>query len=508
MTKRTRSADLGNGTYLNPIMFGHYSDPSVLRDGEDYYMMTGESMLYHSQDLVNWDPMYTLYPQTSKYDVHHPWAPDISKHGDTYYYYAFANTEKHLLFVMTTKDIKNGPWTDPIIMGSAGFTEDGDELIDPALVFDLAGKPHLMMSKNCMYPLTDDGLALAGDFVQVADDPPIPDEFDVEGVYTEGPKFCYHGGYYYMMVAAGGTMGPATAHGTYAYRAKDIHGPWELSPYNPISHTASYKETWWSKGHASFIDTPDGEWYIMQHGPLKDYLEQGRMLLLEPIEWTDDGWFRIPEWAKTDEPLPMPKNGKKVTHGYALKADVHNKKLDLAWEMQQNIVPNERFRFTEDGIYMKAEGEDLNTSEPLLYSVGFPAYEAIAEFEVGEGVGAGLTAFTVPHACCGIALKDGFIRIFDQDKPLLSKRFNLREWNSNKIFFKIRYVDHVVSHWYSADGENWTKLNICAYVGVYCPQSGFNVNGKTWLRPGIFAYGGEGEALVKSFEVREIEVKD
>ncbi|MBR2223005.1 MAG: family 43 glycosylhydrolase, partial [Christensenellaceae bacterium] len=187
MTKRTRSADLGNGTYLNPIMFGHYSDPSVLRDGEDYYMMTGESMLYHSQDLVNWEPMYTLYPQTSKYDVHHPWAPDISKHGDTYYYYAFANTEKHLLFVMTTKDIKNGPWTDPIIMGSAGFTEDGDELIDPALVFDLAGTPDLLMSKNCMYPLTVDGLALAGDLVQVADDPPIPDEYDIEGVYTEGP---------------------------------------------------------------------------------------------------------------------------------------------------------------------------------------------------------------------------------------------------------------------------------------------------------------------------------
>ena len=44
----------------------------------------------------------------------------------------------------------------------------------------------------------------------------------------------------------------------------------------------------------------------------------------------------------------------------------------------------------------------------------------------------------------------------------------LREWNSNKIFFKIRYVDHVVSHWYSADGENWTKS---AHMSAYIARS-------------------------------------
>lgn len=501
MEKRTRSADLGNGTYLNPILFGHYSDPSILRDGEDYYLMSCESMLFHSQDLVNWAPLYSLYPQTSKFNVHHSCAPDIAKHGDTYYYFSVGNAQQ--IFVMTTKDIRRGPWTDPVILGRAGTTENGDELIDPALVYDLAGKPHLAMSKNCLYPLADDCLSFIGDFVQIASDPPIPDEFDIEGVYTEGPKFAYRNGYYYMMVAAGGTLGPATAHGTYAYRAKDIHGPWELSPYNPISHTGSSKETWWTKGHASFIDTPDDEWYIVQHGILKDYLEQGRMLIMEPIEWTPDGWFRIPEGARTDAPLPMPKNGKKVVHGYPLRADVHNNTQDCAWEMQRDILPDDQFAFTGEGLRLMSNGEDLNTATPLLYSVGFPAYEVVAEFKVDKGAGAGLTAYAVPHACCGIALKDGFIRVFDQDKPLLSKPFNMRAWNSQKIFFKIRYVDHVVSHWYSADGETWTKLNICAYVGVYCSHAGLEKYGKTWLRPGVFAYGC-GSALVRSFEVREV----
>lgn len=506
MDRRTRSADQGNGTFINPILFGYYSDPSVLRDGEDYYLVTGESLFFHSKDLVNWEPLYSLWEQTTKYDVQHPWAPDIQKHGDTYYYYAFANTEKHLLFVMTTKDIMHGPWTDPVIMGCAGFTPDGDELIDPALVFDLAGKPYLFMSKNCMYPLSDDCLSIIGDYIQVADDPPVPDEYDIEGVYTEGPKFTYRNGYYYLMVAAGGTLGPATAHGTYAYRAKDIHGPWELSPYNPISHTESKNEIWWTKGHASFIDTPDGEWYIMHHAAMKDYLEMGRMLIMEPIEWTEDGWFRIPEGVKTDDALPMPKNGKKVLHGYTLKPDMTQPDKLFAWEAPASVTVPDRFSFKEDGLHIGAEGEDLNTSEPLLYSAGFTAYEAVARVRVSGGAGGGITMYAAPHACCGIALKDGFIRVFDQDKPLLKKRFNLREWNSDEVYLKVRYKDNTVSHWYSADGKDWKKLNICAYVAPYCPHAAVvSTYGLKWIRPGVFSYGEGGEAVVDYFEVFPIE---
>ncbi len=505
MTLRTRCADQGNGTYVNPILFGHYSDPTILRDGEDYYMILGEAVFWHSQDLVNWEPMYSLYDQLKKYDVQHPWAPDLAKHGDTYYYYAFANSKKHLLFVCTTKDIKNGPWSDPVIMGSAGFTEEGDELIDPAMTFDLNGKPYLFMSKNCVYPLSDDGLSYTGDFIQVADDPPVPDTHEIEGIYTEGPKLTYRNGYYYLMVAAGGTIGPATAHGVYAYRAKDIMGPWELSPYNPIVHTESNKETWWTKGHASFIDTPDGEWYILYHGVLKDYLEQGRMLLMEPIEWTEDGWFRVPAWVKTDAPLPMPKHGKKVEHGYPLCPDLTNSGLADQWSTPLSVEITDRFSFKNDGLHMTPQGDELNNSEPLLYSAGYISYEVEAEFKVSEGAGAGLTLFSAPHACCGIALKDGFIRCFDQDKPLLKKRFNLREWNSDTIFLKIKYVGNVASHWYSEDGINWTKLNICAYVAPYCAQAGllstFTEVQKIWLRPGVFSYGDKGEAVVKSFKV-------
>lgn len=54
------SADNGDGTYSNPLFYGDFSDPSMIRVGEDYYL-TGTSMhampglpILHSKDLVNW----------------------------------------------------------------------------------------------------------------------------------------------------------------------------------------------------------------------------------------------------------------------------------------------------------------------------------------------------------------------------------------------------------------------------------------------------------------------
>jgi xylan 1,4-beta-xylosidase len=58
-----RKADLGDGTYLNPIVAGDHADPTVLKDGADYYMTFSSfqsypgAVIWHSQDLVNWTPI-------------------------------------------------------------------------------------------------------------------------------------------------------------------------------------------------------------------------------------------------------------------------------------------------------------------------------------------------------------------------------------------------------------------------------------------------------------------
>src|SRR5262245_33458303 len=60
---RTWTVDNGNGTFTNPIFYDEFSDPDLIRVGEDYYL-TGTTMhampglpVLHSRDLVNWELM-------------------------------------------------------------------------------------------------------------------------------------------------------------------------------------------------------------------------------------------------------------------------------------------------------------------------------------------------------------------------------------------------------------------------------------------------------------------
>lgn len=84
-----RKADLGNGYYLNPIMAGDHPDPSILKDGDDYYMTFSSFdaypglQIWHSRDLVNWQP---VGPARFR-NVGAVWAPDLVKHQNRYYIY-------------------------------------------------------------------------------------------------------------------------------------------------------------------------------------------------------------------------------------------------------------------------------------------------------------------------------------------------------------------------------------------------------------------------------------
>ena len=58
-----RRADLGDGTYVNPVFAGDHPDPAILRDGDDYYLTfssfesTPGLIIWHSRDLLNWKPL-------------------------------------------------------------------------------------------------------------------------------------------------------------------------------------------------------------------------------------------------------------------------------------------------------------------------------------------------------------------------------------------------------------------------------------------------------------------
>ncbi|MBB4733961.1 beta-xylosidase [Xanthomonas arboricola] len=137
-----RKADLGNGTYLNPIVAGDHPDPTILKDGDDYYMTFSSFLsypgivLWHSTDLVNWTP---IGPALRK-QLGTIWALDLCKHDDRYFIYIPANPDDTgwSIFVIWADDIR-GPWSDPIDLQIAGC-------IDPGHVLGEDGKRYLFVN--------------------------------------------------------------------------------------------------------------------------------------------------------------------------------------------------------------------------------------------------------------------------------------------------------------------------------------------------------------------------
>jgi hypothetical protein len=110
-----RKADLGNGTYLNPILSGDHPDPTILKDGDDYYMTFSSFLSYpgviiwHSRDLVNWAPIGSALSKP----IGSVWAMDLIKHNGRYFIYIPATPNgKGTIFVIWADNI-NGPWSDP-----------------------------------------------------------------------------------------------------------------------------------------------------------------------------------------------------------------------------------------------------------------------------------------------------------------------------------------------------------------------------------------------------------
>ena len=125
------------GTFTNPILGGDYPDPSIMREGNDYYMTHSSFdynpglIVWHSTDLVNWEPIsYGL--QTYLGSV---WAPDISKQGDKYCIYFTVHNVGN--FVVTA-DSPYGPWSEPYDL-HVGH-------IDPCIAVGDDGKKWLFLS--------------------------------------------------------------------------------------------------------------------------------------------------------------------------------------------------------------------------------------------------------------------------------------------------------------------------------------------------------------------------
>lgn len=248
--------NVSSGNWPKAILPGDYPDPTILRDGKDFYMTHSPFyyqpgfLIWHSTDLMNWSPVCRALESWQGSAM----APDLVKYGDKYYiYFPAAGTN----YVTMADDIR-GPWSDPVDLKIGG--------IDPGHASDSEGNRYLYLNRGEVVRLSPDGLSTVGEKRKVYDGWQIPKEWETEGewpeMYLESPKIVKHGDYYYLTCAEGGTAGPATSHMVVSARSRNVDGPWENSPYNPVVHTYSAQDHWWSKGHGTLIDDADGQWWL------------------------------------------------------------------------------------------------------------------------------------------------------------------------------------------------------------------------------------------------------
>ncbi|WP_445737867.1 family 43 glycosylhydrolase [Mariniflexile sp.] len=290
----------------NPVLKGFNPDPSLLRVGEDYFMVTSTFQwwpgiaVYHSKDLVNWHFLNYALTRKEQLDLTGIpgnagiYAPQISYHDGTFYLlytifresgWPFPDADNYLV---TTSDIRKG-WSDPVLLHSSG--------IDPSLFHDDDGKTYIVYTQFDYLPREDQGNQQI--YLQ---------EFDLAhkkfigegkiiyiGSISEGPHLLKKDTYYHLITAEGGTR---FDHYMNSSRAKNIWGPFEQSPYNPIITSRDKpKQLLQKAGHGNLIETQTGEWYVSHLAartlPDKRKCPLGRESSIQKIKWTKDGWFQL-----------------------------------------------------------------------------------------------------------------------------------------------------------------------------------------------------------------------
>ncbi|MBT9371132.1 glycoside hydrolase 43 family protein [Rhizobium sp. CSW-27] len=295
-------SDQRDGTYLNPVLNGDYSDVDVVRVGDDYYLTSSSFTnvpglpILHSRDLVNWTiigyALSRLVPE-AHYLVPRRgggvWAPTIRHRNDKFMIY-YADPDFGT-YVVTAID-PTGPWTPPVLVDATKGA------IDPAPLWDEDGQGYLVyaFAKSrsgidniiALKRLNADGTATVGEEIRIIEAGAFPPVETSQGLMpwftVEGPKLYKRGRYYYVFAPAGSVKGGWQG----VFRSEAIEGPYEgrsVMDQGATEINGPHQGAW--------VDTPDGNenWFLH----FQDTDAYGRRVMLQPMIWDDDGWPLIGE---------------------------------------------------------------------------------------------------------------------------------------------------------------------------------------------------------------------
>lgn len=287
----------------NPILPGFHPDPSILRVGEDYYLATSTFEwfpgveIHHSRDLVHWELYARPLTRIDLCGIPYAcgiWAPCLSHDGERFYLVytivrstggPYKDTHNYLV---TAEELR-GEWSEPVYLHSCGF--------DPSLFHDEDGRKWLV---SMAWDYRPDRHHFAGILLQEYDPSQrrlIGEEKNIfRGTSlqkTEGPHLYHHGDWYYLLTAEGGT---GLGHAVTMARARELPGPYEVHPENPVL-TSRYNPSLCLQkaGHADLVETQTGAWYMVHlcTRPLDGCSILGRETAMQSVEWGEDGWLRL-----------------------------------------------------------------------------------------------------------------------------------------------------------------------------------------------------------------------
>ena len=345
----------------------------------------------------------------------------------------------------------------------------------------------LYLAGGLMAELSGDGLSVKTGPRRVLQPWHIPEMWQVECECLEAPKLAFRNGYFYLNVAEGGTSGPPTSHMVLSARSRNIDGPWEWSPFNPIVHTSSKTEAWWSQGHGRLVDAADGSWWMTLHSYQNGLQTLGRQILLLPVVWTADGWYKVPEGTSAGTPI-------RKAHLQAEAAEESasgfpGPKLDLQWQFWKGYDPN-RARVAVGVLTLAAHADGLQTTSPLTRAATDRTYTVEVDVETAPGCEAGLLLFYDNTHCCGLRVNaDAHGRSYPRTNVVSAKRATLRIVNQDQevdFFYKVEDA---------GSAEEWVHLRDTLDVTCYQQNA---LGGFLDLRPALYACG-TGSATFRSW---------
>lgn len=276
--------------YQNPILPGFRPDPSIVRVGEDYYMVNSSFTWFpalpvsHSRDLIHWEPIgHVLTDENAAMlsgleSGHGYWAPDISYHEGRFYVTAtLRRNDDHprpRAQMITSAARPEGPYDPPAIIEENG--------IDPSLFTDDDGRRYMVLNRGArLLPLSADARRAIG--------PARLIWYGDTKRTSEGPHLLKKDGWYYLILAEGGT---GLTHQISVGRSRTLDGPYTACPYDPVMHQFDRDAVIQKSGHGDFVQTQNGEWYAVYlcARPMDGFSPLGRETALDPVQWTADGW--------------------------------------------------------------------------------------------------------------------------------------------------------------------------------------------------------------------------